>query len=279
MKGYLFLYSTTLLLPPLLLQLQHATALTDNSLRPYYQVLDNDLVGGTFFYSMFALFGGALFLFLERGNVPRRWHASVTLAGIICFIASINYYYMQGMYFNTGLGPTRFRYVDWLFTVPMMCAQFYLLMRPAGARPASLVRLLAGGIWMIAFGYFGETHEAYWSIVWGAVSTLGYLVIIYEVWFGPLARLANRSSDVQVVRAFTYLSYFILIGWAVYPLGYMTLPFNIFEAMHLNRNLVYNFGDVVNKLGFGLVIYNMARKAARLKKAQKKAKREFSALV
>lgn len=263
----------------LLLQLQSVTTLPANSSRPYYQVLDKDLVGGTFFYSMFALFGGALFLFLERNNVPRRWHASVTLAGIICFIASVNYYYMQGMYFNTGLGPTRFRYVDWLFTVPMMCAQFYLLMRPAGARPASLVRLLAGGIWMIAFGYFGETRDAYWSIVWGAVSTLGYLVIIYEVWFGSLARLANRSSDVQVVRAFTYLSYFVLIGWAVYPLGYMTLPFNVFEAMHLNRNLVYNFGDVINKLGFGLVIYDMARKAARLKKDQKKAKREFNALA
>ena len=262
---------------PLLLQLSASSPA--GSLRPFYTALDTDLVGGTFFYSMFALFGGALFLFLERGNVPRRWHASMTLAGIICFIASVNYYYMQGLYFNPGLGPTRFRYVDWLFTVPMMCAQFYLLMRPAGARPASLVRLVAGGIWMIAFGYFGETRDAYWAIAWGAVSTLGYLVIIYEVWFGPLARLANQSSDVQVVRAFTYLSYFVLIGWAIYPLGYMTLPFNVFEALHLNRNLVYNFGDVINKLGFGLVIYDMARKAARLKKAKKQARRELKALA
>ena len=262
------------MLPPLLLQLAASSSVS--SLRPYYLALKTDLVGGAFFYSMFALFGGALFLFLERGNVPRRWHASMTLAGIICFVAGVNYYYMQGMYFNTGLGPTRFRYVDWLFTVPMMCAQFYLLMRPAGAKPGSLARLLAGGIWMIVFGYFGETRDAYWAIVWGAVSTLGYFVIIYEVWFGSLARLANQSSDVQIVRAFTRLSYFILIGWAVYPLGYMTLPFNVFEALHLNRNLIYNFGDVINKLGFALVIYDMARKAARLKKAKKQAtKREL----
>ena len=272
--GIIFRTSSKFMLPPLLLQL--AASPPASSLRPYYLALNTDLVGGTFFYSMFALFGGALFLFLERGNVPRRWHASMTLAGIICFVAGVNYYYMQGMYFNTGLGPTRFRYVDWLFTVPMMCAQFYLLMRPAGARPGSLARLLAGGIWMIVFGYFGETRDAYWAIVWGAVSTLGYLVIIYEVWFGSLARLANQSSDVQVVRAFNRLSYFVLIGWAVYPLGYMTLPFNVFEALHLNRNLIYNFGDVINKLGFALVIYDMARKAARLKKAKKQAaKREL----
>jgi sensory rhodopsin len=239
------------------------------SLQPYYLALENNLVGGTFFFSMFALFGGAAFLFLERGNVPRRWHANVTLAGIICLVAGFNYYYMQGLYLNTGLSPTRFRYVDWLFTVPLMCTQFYLLLRPAGARPSSLVRLVVAGFWMIGFGYFGETTDAYWSIMWGAVSTLGYLVIIYEIWFGSLAKIAEQSSSEEVARAFTYLSYFVLIGWAVYPLGYMSLPFNVFEALHLNRNLVYNFGDVVNKLGFGLVIYVMARKSARLKKQQR----------
>lgn len=247
-----------------------------NPMQPYYLALENNLVGSTFFFCMFALFGGALFLFLERDNVPRRWHANVTLAGIICLVAGINYYYMQGLYLNTGVSPTRFRYVDWLFTVPMMCTQFYLLLRPAGAQPGSLVRLFLGGTWMIAFGYFGETTEAYWSIMWGAVSTLGYFAILYEIWFGPLAKLAEKSSSEEVARAFTYLSRFVLIGWAVYPLGYMTLPFNVFEAMHLNRNLVYNFGDVINKLGFGLVIYVMARKASRLKKQRRRrARPEF----
>ena len=244
-----------------------------NPTQPYYLALESSLVGSTFFFSMFALFGGALFLFLERDNVPSRWHANVTLAGIICLVAGINYYYMQGLYLNTGISPTRFRYVDWLFTVPMMCTQFYLLLRPAGAQPGSLVRLFAGGTWMIAFGYFGESNEAYWSIVWGAVSTLGYLVVLYEIWFGPLARLAEKSSSEEVARAYVYLRYIVLIGWAIYPLSYMTLPFNVFEAMHLNRNLVYNFGDVMNKLGFGLVIYVMARKAGRLRKQRRQQAR------
>jgi len=104
------------------------------------------------------------------------------------------------------------------------------------------------------------------------VSTLGYLVILYEIWFGPLAKMAEKSSNEEVVRAFAYLSYFVLIGWAVYPLGYLTLPFDVFEALHLNRNLVYNFGDVINKLGFGLVIYVMARKSARPKKQRRQVR-------
>ena len=260
---------------PLLLQ---AAAQAANSLRPYYLTLENDLVGITFFFSMFALAGGALFFFLERGNVPRRWHANVTLAGIICLVAGINYYYMQGMYLNTGLSPTRFRYADWLFTVPMMCTQFYLLLRRAGARAGSLWRLILAGFWMIGFGYFGESREAYQAILWGSVSTVGYLVIVYEIWFGPLAKLVDKSSDEEVVRAFVYLSYFVLIGWAIYPLGYMTLPFNVFEALHLNRNLVYNLGDVINKLGFGLVIYTMARKAARTRKRARQQVRQLETI-
>ena len=241
--------------------------ISNNPLRPYYLSLENDLVGATFFFSMFALFGGALFFFLERGNVPRRWHANVTLAGIICIVAGINYYYMQGMYLNTGLGPTRFRYADWLFTVPMMCTQFYMLMRPAGAKPASLIRLLLGGVWMIAFGYFGETHTAYWAILWGVVSTLGYFLIIYEVWFGPLAKLADTTSDEEVVRAFNYLGYFIIIGWSIYPFGYMMGAGNLLSGLHIDMNLVYNFGDVINKIGFGFIVYSMARTAGAKKPA------------
>lgn len=261
------------------LLLEVPAIVANNPMRPYYLALENDLVASTFFFSMFALLGGALFFFLERNNVPKRWHANVTIAGIICIIAGSNYYYMQGMYINTGTSPTHFRYVDWLFTVPLMCTQFYLLLRPAGARPSSLWRLVLAGLWMIGFGYFGETSSAYWSILWGSVSTLGYLVIIHEIWFGPLAKLVDKSSNEEVVRAFTYLSYFVLIGWAVYPLGYMTIPFNVFEALHLNRNLVYNFGDVINKLGFGLVIYTMARRAALVRKQQRRLRHRATSLV
>jgi bacteriorhodopsin len=75
---------------------------------------------------------------------------------------------------------------------------------------------------------------------------------------------------VEVVRAFNYLGYFILVGWAIYPLGYMTLPGNLLENLPINMNLVYNFGDAINKVGFGLVVYSMARQSqqeAALRKA------------
>lgn len=238
-------------------------------IRPYYDVPQSDVVALTFYYSMFALLAGAVFFFLERRNVPRHWRTSVTVAGVICLVAGTSYIYMQGMYSNLRVSPTQFRYIDWLFTVPLMCTQFYILLRPAGAKASSLWRLVIGGIWMIGFGYFGELTDPRTSIIMGGISTLGYLLVIYEIWFGPLAKVVDRSTSEEVVRAYNYLGYFVLLGWAVYPLGYLTMPFNVFEALHLNRDLVYNFGDVVNKLGFGLVVYTMARRSAEVKKVQK----------
>lgn len=243
------------------------------------QVAEGGLVGYTFFYSTFALLGGAVFFMLERRNVPKRWRANLTVASLICLIAAISYFYMQVIYVGQGLSPTRFRYTDWLFTVPLMCTQFYLLVRPAGAPSGSLWRLVLGGLWMISFGFFGENAGPNKAILWGSVSTLGYLVVLFEVWFGPLAKAVDRSTDRDVARAFTYLSYFVLIGWAVYPMGYMTLPFNVFEALHLDRNVVYNFGDVINKVGFGLVVYVMARKSAERKAAARRGRKQQAALV
>ncbi|MEJ7661468.1 MAG: hypothetical protein WKG07_18715 [Hymenobacter sp.] len=67
---------------------------------------ENDLTGYTFFYSTFALLGAAVFFLFERNNVPKRWRVNLTVAGLICLIASVSYFYMQAMYVGQGVSPT-----------------------------------------------------------------------------------------------------------------------------------------------------------------------------
>ncbi|HEX8426165.1 bacteriorhodopsin [Hymenobacter sp.] len=226
-----------------------------------YYLPKGDVVGFTFFVSTFALLAAALFFLAERNNVPQQWRTSMTVAGIICLIAGVNYFYMRGLYLTTGESPTQFRYIDWVLTVPMLAAQFYLLLSRAGAKMSSLWTLVIGALWMIAFGYVGEVSTTGHPMLWGFVSTFGYVAIVYEVWFGRLAKVVDKSDNEEVVQAFNYLGYFVLIGWAIYPLGYMMLPGNLLQNLHLDMNLVYNFGDAINKVGFGLVVYSMARRA------------------
>ena len=55
---------------------------------------------------------------------------------------------------------------------------------------------------------------------------------------------------------------FVFIGWAIYPIGYMAGTdgwySSLFGFLDGQMDVIYNIGDAVNKIGFGLVVYNLA---------------------
>jgi len=120
---------------------------------------------------------------------------------------------------------------------------------------------------MLVTGYFGETIYSDQSVFWGVVSGLAYFYIVYLVWYGDVAKLATASSP-AVAQATKTLGWFVLVGWAIYPLGYIVgtpgglfgIPASDLGIGGLNMDIIYNIGDAVNKIGFGLVIYTLSRK-------------------
>ena len=156
--------------------------------------------------------------------------------------------------------PTFFRYVDWILTVPLMCVEFYLILKAFGAKMDLLWKMIAYSVWMLVFGYLGETAFRDQSAIWGAVSTLGYIGIFYEVWFGSAKKLSQGSNDPILQKAFNTLAWFIFAGWAIYPIGYMTIDGGLLSGVLPGESLdiIYNIGDAINKIGFGLVIYSLA---------------------
>ena len=62
----------------------------------------NDFVGITFWLVSMGMLAGAVFFFLERNTVAAAWRTSVTVAGLICFIAFVHYIYMRGIWVETG---------------------------------------------------------------------------------------------------------------------------------------------------------------------------------
>ena len=67
----------------------------------------------------------------------------------------------------------------------------------------------------------------------------------------------------NVLAAHKILCWFVLVGWAIYPLGYMmgtTGWYNSFIPAG-NIDVAYNIADAINKIGFGLVIYSLAVKS------------------
>lgn len=219
----------------------------------------------TFFVGTMAMMAASVFFFFEMRNVPERWRTSVLISGLITFIAAVHYYYMRDFFTETGSSPTFFRYVDWLLTVPLMCVEFYLITKKAGAKIGLLWKLIFASVIMLVTGYFGEAVDRGSSVMWGVLSGAAYFYIAYLVWFGEVAELAKNAGE-NVQAAVRVLAWFVLVGWAIYPLGYIIgTPGGLFGAFGSNdpnpmMDVVYNIGDAVNKIGFGLVVYALAQK-------------------
>ena len=238
------------------------------------QMMPTDYVGFTFFVGCMAMMAASVFFFLSMNSVEGKWKTSLLVSGLITFIAAVHYYYMRdywaasmavgGWAEGVGESPTFFRYVDWTLTVPLMCVEFYLILKAAGAKTDLLWKLIGASVVMLVTGYFGEAVYTTGSgpAVWGLVSGLAYFYIVYLVYAGEAKQLANASSP-AVQKAHNILCKFVLIGWGIYPLGYMIGTEGWYSGflnadMGLNMDIIYNIGDAINKIGFGLVIYTLA---------------------
>jgi hypothetical protein len=80
---------------------------------------------------------------------------------------------------------------------------------------------------------------------------------------GDVAKLSKASSP-SVQKAVNSLLKFVVIGWAIYPIGYMIGTadgqwYSFMANLGWDMDIIYNIGDAVNKIGFGLVIYALSR--------------------
>ena len=109
--------------------------------------------------------------------------------------------------------------------------------------------------------YVGEAIDRDNAQLWGLVSGLAYFAIVAEVMFGGAKKLADSAGG-ATASAHGMLCKFVLIGWAIYPIGYMAGTdgwySGIFGGLSGSMDLIYNIGDAINKIGFGLVVYNLA---------------------
>jgi bacteriorhodopsin len=237
-----------------------------------YLLQPGDFVGLTFFTSYLALLGTSVFLMFERMEVSKQWKTPMTVAIVITLIAGVQYYYMRNMWLDAGISPTQFRYIDWMLTVPLMCSQFFLILRPVGVSYFMLARLYLGALVMIVTGYMGQAVQIEYNVFWGFISSLGWAVIVYEVFVGEASQIAHKSEQACVRNGFNMMRWFSFIGWGIYPLGYMMLPGNLLHFLVEKTDIsltspvdvMYNLADSINKIGFALVVYNIAKTSTRL---------------
>lgn len=229
----------------------------------------------SFLMAFLGMLGGAHYFALIKSSLPTEHQSNAATSSVYCLMAAVMYAYINYKY---GIGtdslakgdyPTVLRYIDWLVTTPLIVNKFPEMIGGDDA-PAVALLVVVADILMILFGFAGETsiNAAKGSTVVGwamfGVGCLAWMFIIFVLYTAVTNASANKLGPVKA--GLSRLKLFIVFGWAIYPLGFLLSLMSNAPEMRLGRELVYNFADLFNKVGFGLVAVYAVRQVMREQK-------------
>ncbi len=218
-----------------------------------------DIVGATFWLISVAMAAATAFFFLERRRVADRWKPSVTLAGVVTLVSAIHYFYLREVWVGTGAVSTVYRFIDWQLTAPMQAVTFYLVLTAITSVSAAVFwRLLVASAVMVGSAYLGAAGHMSPTLGF-LIAAAGGLYILGEIYLGEAGKINSASGNAAVQTAFNALRLIATIGWAIYPLGYF-MEFLGGGVDQESINVIYNLADFLNKIAFGLVVYQAAVK-------------------
>ena len=225
----------------------------------------NMLTQFSFYFGAASMLCASIFCFFERGEVAAKWRTSVTVAGLVTFIAFFHYLTMRDSSVWAASAPnfddlTSLRYVDWLVTVPLQIVEFYLILKVVGKVSSSVFwQLLVASVVMLVGGLLGETVTDF-ELIGFIIGMVGWAGVVYLIFAGGAAKASADGKNAAVQSAFNSMKLIVLVGWAIYPVGYVIGNLIGDGGSNIQTmNIIYNFADLINKAAFGLVIWAAAK--------------------
>ncbi len=233
----------------------------------------------TFFVGYISMGAAFIFFIVERNSVADEYKTTMTISALIVGIAAFHYYYMRGAYVEDQIVSVHYRYMDWLITVPLMALKFPSLVGKDAITDAKIPVIggftnvcFFGAVWMIGWGFAGETgmlseqlgNSA--GLICLILAGVGWAMIIVAAG-DPFGLMEPKGIDNSKVKgelewSLNALRMFIVVGWIIYPLGYLYSPeANLLDGNQELMGVLYNIADMINKIGFGVVAWMGAKKA------------------
>ena len=224
-----------------------------------------------FFVGYIAMGAAFVFFMSERSNVAPQYRTTMTISALIVGIAAFHYYYMRGVYADYGEVSIEYRYMDWIITVPLMALKFPSLVGKEAITDKKVAGLgftgicFTGALIMIGFGYLGEAGlmDAIPALLLGGMGWAMIVVATGTPWTDGLG-VDNSKISSELIWSANALRWFIVVGWIIYPLGYLFSPEVELIKMDNGAEIMavaYNIADIINKIGFGIVAWMGAKKA------------------
>ena len=228
-----------------------------------------------FFVGYIAMGAAFVFFMSERSNVAPEYRTTMTISALIVGIAAFHYYYMRGVYTDLGTVSVEYRYMDWIITVPLMALKFPSLVGKDAITDAKFLGMgftgvcFTGALIMIGFGYAGEAGlmNGMLGLVLGGVGWAMIVVATGTPWSSGKG-VDNDKIAPELIWSANALRWFIVVGWVIYPIGYLFSPgVDILSGNQEAMAVAYNIADIINKIGFGVVAWMGAKKATEAMKA------------
>lgn len=193
---------------------------------------------------------------LEIGQLTLLWSSSFEFSGGLWRRA-------PGEVFSNGS-----RYVNWSVDVPMLLTQLLVVLGLVGRQFwSNWWKLAVAGLLMVWTGYPGQFFEPavaglapgmdtapFW--IWGAVSTLFFVYVLYKV--GMLIGRPPEPVSADVKRNLLYCWWIILFSWTLYPFAYLIPAVWANADGIVARQGLLTVADITSKLIFGVVLGRVA---------------------
>jgi len=224
-----------------------------------------------------------IFLWLQMGNVNKKYRTALAISGIVTAIATYHYFRIfnsweqafkvtnehttnhTGPYSVTLTGlpfNDAYRYVDWLLTVPLLLIELILVMGLEPAQTQALAwKLGAASAMMVALGYPGEIlDDVSGRWLWWVLAMIPFCYVLYELLVGLEAatEMPHNASAAGLIKAARTLT---AVSWLTYPCVYIIKMVGISGAAAcVAEQIGYSVADVVAKAVFGVLIWGIAAK-------------------
>jgi len=250
---------------------------TDGYSEMAYQIVSHTL---TLVYAV--MLAGLLYFILTLKTVSPKYRMSNILSGVVMVSAflllyaqagnwtssfeyndSVGRYFLnpEGDLFNNG-----YRYLNWLIDVPMLLFQILFVVTLTTSSFSTIRnQFWFSGALMIITGYIGQFYEVSditSFFIWGAISTLFFIHILWLMRKVIIEGKENIPKKAQKIMSQIWLLF--LVAWFLYPGAYL-MPhllgiegglFN--ESGVVGRQITYTIADICSKVIYGVLLGRVA---------------------
>ncbi len=242
-----------------------------------YSMIEYQIVAQVLVLGFAAMAAGFVYFMATYRNVAPRFQVASILGAIVMVSAFLLLLAQSMSWQNTfvldndtfvrgeGIFSNGFRYLNWLIDVPMLLLQLVIVLGITGLAARRLsFSFIGAGVAMILLGYVGQFHEvtnltALW--VWGGLSTVFYLILLYLTWTEIGKALPNLPAP--AVGTMKVIRWIFVVFWSFYPIAYIIPAIWATADGVVARQIIFTIADIVSKVIYGVMLTKVAMDISR----------------